>query len=729
MAEDLIREATDRFDAAMQAERDNREEALEDLRFLAGEQWDQASRASRSAADGRPARPMLTINRLPQFVRQVTGDIRQNPPAIKIRPVDGSADVKAAELRSGLIRNIEAQSGAERAYTMAAENAVACGYGAFRITAEWADDDAGWDQDLRIRGFRDPFCTLFDPDAKEPCREDSTFAFVSQLYSRDAFKANWPKATPADWDQFVRGCGDQWAESDKVRVAEYWTREEVSRTLLLVQDPSGQVSTRDASDIDDVLLSQWRAEGLILRERKAKGWKVQMRLLTAQDQIGEVQDWAGRWLPLIPVLGDEVSIGERVVRRGLIRDARDPQRIQNIHRSTLAEITALTPKAKIIGTQRQFAGYEGWWDTAATGNHQRLPYAADPSAPPPSWLAPPMPPAAIMQDLAMSLQDLEAVTGIHPANLGMDGTGDESGRAIISRQRKGEVGTYLYKANLEQAVAHAGRILLDLLPHYYDTQRIVRVLGEDGSPDMVTINQPVVGQDGQAGLLNDMSVGRYDVVASTGPSYATRREEEREGILATMQVMPQIAQTAPDLIMKTMDWPGADELRKRLRKTLPPGLAEPEEGDPPPSPPQPDPNMVLAQAEQGKAQAAMQQAQVKAQQAQAEVQLKQLELEIEREKLGLERLKLEIEYGVKSAGVDNAARQTDIKALTAAADIEHRDRSHVTAEHQRAWDNERGVVEHADRRQQRDQDVEHRSAEFQQRSEQGAANQSRQPSR
>jgi hypothetical protein len=715
---DTVREAIERFDDAMRWDQTNREEAMEDMRFLAGEQWDAASRAARAGGDGRPARPMLTINRLPQFVRQVTGDIRQNPPAIKIRPVDGGADTKSAELRNGIIRNIEAQSYAERAYTMAAENAVACGWGAFRITADYCDDDGGWDQDLRIRGIRDPFAVLFDPDAKEPVREDASYAFVSQLYTRAAFEARWPKATPHDWDQFVRGCaqtGDWWSEGDKVRVAEYWTRQDVSKTLLLL----GDGTTRDASDVDDATLDQWRDQGLIVRERKAKGWKVQMRLLTAQDVLEDVKDWPGRWIPLIPVIGDEVSIGERVVRRGLIRDARDPQRLQNIHRSTLAEITALTPKAKVVGTLKQFQGYETWWDAAATGNFQRLPYNPDAQAPtPPTWLAPPMPPAAIMQDLAMSLQDLEATTGIHPANLGMDGKAEESGRAILSRQRKGEVGSYLYRANLEMSVAHAGRILLDLLPHYYDNERVVRVLGEDGASEFVQINQPIYGPDGKPQLLNDMSAGRYDVVASTGPSYASRREEEREGIIATMQAMPQLPQVAGDLIMKAMDWPGAEEFRKRLRKTLPPGLAEPEEGDPPPAPPAPDPNMVLAQAEMAKAQAAGQQAQVKAQQIQTEAQVKMAELHIEQQRVDLERAKLGIVQGSEVAKASNAAKQTQLKGIEVAGKLMQGAREHHADMEQRRFDNERTVVEHADRRVQREQDVEHRTAEFQQRASQ-----------
>ncbi|MDT8333004.1 portal protein [Roseomonas gilardii] len=714
---DILQEALDDFDTAMEADRENRLEAVTDLQFLAGEQWDAATRADRAGGDGRSARPMLVFNQMPEIVNQVANDIRQNPPAIKIRPVDAGADAKAAELRNGILRNIEAQSGAERAYTMAAESAVACGWGAFRVTADYTDDDGGWDQDIRIEGIRDPFSVVFDPDAREQTRADARYCFVSQLYTRKAFEAEWPDAAPEDWDRFLQDCtstGEWWSEGDRVRVAEYWTRKEVTKTLLQLQDGS----TRDASGVDKAQLEQWRFDGLILRERKVRGWKVRQHLLSAKEELAPAQDWVGRYIPIIPVVGQEVQIGERTVRRGIIRGARDAQRMKNLHRSTLAEQIALAPKAKIVAALEQIEGHEKWWNQANTGSFPVLPYNPTPNAQPPAYLPPPMPSQALMQDLAMAVQDIETTTGVHPANLGMDGKSEESGRAIISRQRKGQVGSYHYRANLEVAVAHCGRVILDILPHYYDTARVVRVLGEDGAVEFAPINQPIYGPDGKAQLLNDMSAGRYDVVASTGPSYATRREEEREGIIATMQAVPQIAQAAPDLVVGAMDWPGSEEFRKRLRKTLPPGLAEPEEGDPPPAPPAPDPNMVLAQAEMAKAQAANQQAQIKAQQAQAEVQVKQIELQIEQQRLDLERAKLGITQGAEVAKATNAAKQTQLKGIEVAGRLMQGAREHHADMDQRRFDNERTVVEHADRRVQREQDVEHRTAEFQQRASQ-----------
>lgn len=640
-ADAICREARERYEAALDADDANRTEALEDFRFRAGEQWPEAVKAAREA-DGKPC---LTLNEIPQFVRQVTGDIRKNPPGARVRPVDDGADPAMAEVLTGLIRNIEAQSNAVSHYVQAADNQCIGGLGHFRVSTDYAAEDA-WEQDISIKGIRNPMAVLWDPGAVEPTKADADYVFVTELVPRLAFEQRWPDASLDGWDGDGMG---NWKEGDFIRVAEYWRKKPITRKLYLL----GSGETLDGTGMEDAQVNAIAfAAGGIVREKRAKGHKVVMDLLNGWDVLEPQTKWAGRYLPIIPVLGEEVHIGERTVRHGMVRFMRDPAWIKNVHRSALVEVVAMSPKAKWIGTERQFEGREDEWADANRSNVANLTYSPDGAAPPPQRVAPDSPSAALLADLQMAAGDLERITGIHPAQLGMEGQ-EKSGRAIMARQRQGDTGTFVYRDNLATAVEHCARILVDLIPKIYDTQRIVRTLGEDGAEKMVQLNQ----QQPDGKRLNDPSIGRYDVVASSGPSWSTKREEAAEAMMELI-AMPQVQAAGGDLLVKNLDFPGAEELSKRLRKMLPPGLAEPQPGDPPPQPPPPDPNMVLAQAE-------MMKAQVAGQREQAEAQIKMAELQLEQEKLRLEWAKL----GQKG---QNDAQNIDIKGAVALADMQHK---------------------------------------------------------
>jgi hypothetical protein len=317
-----------------------------------------------------------------------------------------------------------------------------------------------------------------------------------------------------------------------------------------------------------------------------------------------------------------------VARKGLLRDAKHPQFLFNIHRTALVESIAMSTKAKWLVTPRQIAGHEQWWAAANVANFAYLPYSPDGQAPPPQRIAPDMPAASLMQEIGLAAQDLEATTGIYRAALGAP-SNETSGRAIIARQREGDTATFTFPDNLARSVAHAGRILIDLIPKIYDTERVVRLLGEDGAAKMVPIN--VVTGEGKR--LNDLSVGKYDIEVSVGPSFTTKREEARESMLAFMQAYPPGAAFVGDLFAKYQDWPGADEIAKRLRKALPPGMVEPEEGEPPPPEPPPPPELLKLQAD---IELGQQKMEMDRQRAAADVQIKLQELEADRERHAME---------------------------------------------------------------------------------------------
>lgn len=616
---DLLKDAREAYDDAVAADKTNMTEALTDFRFAAGDQWPAEVLAARAGANEQ--RPTLTIDRTSQFVRQVTGDLRQSPPAIKVRPMDNKSDPDMAQVFTGLIRNIEAQSGGpSRCYIPAAEHSVIGGIGHFRVLTQYASDDS-WDQDLCIKPIPSAFSVVWDQGARSIVRDDAMFCFVTDRITEKEFERRYPDATPSDWPAWRREYAS-WSEGDLITIAEWWRKVPVKRTLLLLDD--GYVVEQTEKNSAEVEAA--RAAGVIRDERKVDTFRVESCIMSGHEVLEEPSAWAGRFIPIVPVIGEEINVGDRIVRRGMIRQLRDPQRMYNYHRSAFVEAVALAPKSKWVATADHVAGYEEMWRQANTSAFPTLLYNPDPKAPgPPQRVAPEVPAAAILTEMQSAAADMEAVTGLYRASLGQQ-QGQQSGRAKLMDRKEGDTGTYVYRDHLEQAVAHCGRILIDLIPKIYDTPRVVRILGEDGAEDFAAINQP--------GGINSLSVGKYDVIAASGPGWATRREEARESMIATLQAVPQIGQVAPDMIVKAQDWPEADKIASRLRKTLPPGLAEPEEGDPPPAPPQPSPEMVLAQAEVMKAQAAQARAEIERDKAQAELQLKLLELQQDGVKIG-----------------------------------------------------------------------------------------------
>lgn len=564
--EDLLSQARARFKQAELFEKEDRDLAADDLSFAAGEQWDESIKRDRQ----RQGRPCLTTNRLPQFIRQVVGDARQNSPAIKVHPVDDDADIDVAAIYEGLIRNIEGQSSAHSAYMTAFEHAVRGGMGHWRVTTEYADDDA-FEQDIRIRRINNPFAVHWDPNAKREDKSDAKWCFVSEWISKESFEEQWPDATPQDWEgdykQNYSGHTTYWLADDRVRIAEYWVKEPIKKTLGLLENGA-------VIEITDI--KEFTESGLIpvVSTRDTESHVVKCYKLSGHAVLEKAKEFPSKHIPVVSVFGPEEFIGDRVRHISLIRHAKDPQRMYNYWQTTIAEKIALAPKAPFIGTTKQFAGHEREWDSANVENRSRLTYTAEQGVPPPQRSEPAhLNPAELAQS-AQAIDDLKATMGMYDASLGNQGN-ETSGKAIIARQREGDTSTFTWVDNLARAVEYTGRILVDMIPRVYDTKRIVRVLGEDDSVKMVEINQIVGGE-----MVNDLTVGKYDVVISVGPSYATRRSEAADSLMQFVQAVPSAAQVAGDLIAKSMDWPMADEMAKRLKKLLPPGMEDIEDLDP-----------------------------------------------------------------------------------------------------------------------------------------------------
>jgi hypothetical protein len=529
-------------------------------------------------------------------------------PSIKVVPVDSRGDKETAETIAGLIRYVENRSDATAAYMTGADSQVVCGIGAWRVVTEYASEST-FNQEIRIMGVDDAVAIAWDPDAVLPSREDAKWCIVPVDMSRESFEEQYPDFPVSDFDELPKAVTAGWFDKDMVRVAEYWVKKPIKRTLALMAD--GAIVDLTDADPDEIT----EAKATAKRVEKRDGFKVCRYLITAAHVLEE-SDWPGMHIPIIPVLGEEIKIGTRLIRKGLVRDAKDPQRRYNYFVSAQTETVALQPKAPFMATEKNIEKYQELYGTANTKNHPFLVYTPDPAngGAPPQRVQPPVSSQGIAEGIALAVEDMKGVIGIYDAGLGQK-SNETSGKAIVARQREGDVATFLYPDNWIRAIKRTGTIVMDLLPHVYDTERKIRIMGEDGKVDLADINKPVgvVEYDEEGNetevekVQNDVTVGAYDVVLDSGPSYTTKREEAKESMREFIQSAPDVAPVIIDLFAKAQDWPLADEIGQRLELMAPPQIQKmlaqkkQEDGEPmpPPEPPSPEQEfqMAMAQAE------------------------------------------------------------------------------------------------------------------------------------
>ena len=591
----VLATARSRLNMAIAALSESREDEIDDLKFYAGSpdnhwQWPADVLATRGAVQGQTinARPCLTINKLPQHVRQVTNDQRQNRPTGKVIPADDKADIDVAEVFNGMVRHIEYISDADVAYDTACENQVSYGEGYIRLLTEYCEDNT-FDQDIKIGRVRNSFSVYMDPTIQDPCGQDAKWCFVTEDIPKAEYERKYPDSAPITTLQTL-GVGDQnlsqWLNEDTIRIADYYYVDYDSGTLNLYP---GNATAFDGTPEDKQLRAIY---GKPKKSRQSDRAKIKYCKINGYE-ILEERDWAGQYIPIVRIVGNEFEVDGRLYVSGLVRNAKDAQRMYNYWVSQEAEMLALAPKAPFIGYGGQFEGYENQWKTANTTNWPYLEVNPDvtdgagATLPLPQRAQPPMASSGLLQAKAGASEDIKASTGQYNASLGMT-SNERSGKAILARQREGDVGTYHYGDNLARGVRYLTRQLIDLIPKIYDTQRIARIIGEDGEASMVKIDpmqqEPVKKIVDQNGIVIDKiynpGVGKYDVVATTGPGYATKRQEALEAMGQLLQGNPDLWAVAGDLFVKNMDWPGAQEMAKRFAKTIDPKLME--DGDKPP---------------------------------------------------------------------------------------------------------------------------------------------------
>jgi hypothetical protein len=586
-ADDMLSEARKEFARIEEAEADNRKTYLEDYRFARdGQQWPDKI-VSQREAEGRP---VLTINKMTAFIRQVVNDARQNKPSIKVHPADSGADPEVAEVYNGLIRNIEYSSHADVAYDTATECAVTGGFGYLRIGLDYAYDDS-FDLDITIKRVANPLSVYGDPNSGEAGSLDWDVSFVVDKLSTAQFETQYgDKAQAVDWDDAAwTGAGESWRTENSVLVAEWWSREKVDKPIVQLSD--GTILDKkefEAKMKADAMFAVAVQNGLIevKGERIAKSCTVKQRIMTGAEILSE-REWPGRYIPIVPVYGDEFNIEGKRYFRSLIHPAKDAQRMFNYWRTTATELVALAPRVPWVGEEGAF-DVDAGWNTANTQSHsflqhkrgtqmpQRLPLGGEVAA-------------GALQEALNAADDIKSTIGMFDASLGAK-SNETSGKAIMARQREGDVATFHFLDNMARAIRNTGQILIDLIPKVYTNDRIIRTIGEDGKEKTVPLNRetpvtdkkgqpvPQMGPDGQPIMdpqtgkplpltrIYDLSAGKYDLTVTTGPSFTTRREEAAYSMTEALRAFPDAAPVIVPELAKNLDWPGADEIAEKLEQ-------------------------------------------------------------------------------------------------------------------------------------------------------------------
>jgi hypothetical protein len=561
-----------------------RQQAIADTKFVMGDsenqwQWPEDVYQNRSAMSGKPC---LTINITAQHCNQIINSIRQNRPSAKISPVDGDGDKKTAVILGGMLRSIQSYSNADTAHDTAAEHSVYGGEGYWRVLTEYESPES-FDQVITIKTIVNPQLVLIDPDAVEPDRSDAKWAFIFDELSPDQVHEEYPDMDVSSW---VEDEGNGWTGKNTIRRAEYFWCEFVDDTLIKLMDgttelrsklPEGSVIKGDALILPDGSFMQIAAK----RETTRKVW-YWCKLLGGESEPIDKRIWPGQYMPIITVVGKEVNVNGEIVRKGVVRDLKDSGRMVNYSYSAAVETVALQNKVPYLASAESIAGFEDIWGSANIENRAYLPYnEKDGEGRPlqmPSRQAPATMASAQVQMLQLSVEQMRASSGQQNANFGIRSEA-QSGVGIQRLKAQGEIATFHFPDNLARALRYEAKVILDLIPKIYDTKRVIRILGLDGKetsalldPEMGDAYREEVQGDVDA-VFNPM-VGRYDVAIDTGPSYQTQRQEAADALTSLTQSMPNLSAVAGDLVVKSYDFPMADEISERLARALPPGLRE-----------------------------------------------------------------------------------------------------------------------------------------------------------
>jgi len=594
------------------------------------------------------------MDKLGQFTRQVVNQIRMNTPTINVIPAK-DADEETADVFKGLIKDIEYKSRADDAYDTAALYSVRTSFGWIRVDHDYTDDE-GFEQELKICRVVNPLNVYLDSCSIEQDGSDARHAFVFEQMRVSEFRAQYHDYAPVC---FEAPAGNQPKEDDLVTIAEFFKIEEDSKEYALFEDGT----TGEYKEGDPRKIKNRRT----IRSRTVKRCK-----MSGQDVLEETT-FPGRYIPIVPVYGEEFWVNGQRQIYSLIRKAKQAQQLHNWWKSKEAEILTKQTESPFMAAEGAIEEYADDWkqpDKAAVLRYKTVDAAGTP-IPPPQRVAPPQTATGVFQASLASVDDIRAAIGMYSSNIGAR-SNETSGIAIRQRQQQGETGTYHFSDNLSKAIAQVGRILVFAIPEIYDTPRIIRTIGDEEDVGQVGINGQVLeGQD----RTYDLTQGKYDVRVITGSSFTTMRQEAAEFFTNVINQRPDLMQVIGDLAFKYMDIPGAQAISERIKKTIPPQLLDNEK----------DPQVVRLQQVIQQGQASIQQMQAEIGQMQQQLQDKQAELRLKaqseanntetgRMKIHLEQMQAQFEHeqakaetAIKLQELNIKQQELEIRKIQAAA--------------------------------------------------------------
>ena len=580
--DDIVARAQRHFKACQDWEADTRQRFKEDMRFLFADsdnqdQWEPAVKARRRLN----TQPMVTINKTHTHWLHVVNNLKANKPSVTVHPTNDEATYEAAEVFEGLVRHTEYISNAKVAYDMAAEQQVGGGMGYWTITTAYADDNS-FDQEIYIREVPDSMSVYLDPHIKKRDGSDAKFGFIFEDMPREEFKRRFPNSLiPA-----VEPQGNQnWITKDVVRLATYYEVEEKKEWLYSIPDENDTIKYRRQSDLskEEVkMLNEAIRLGADIERRRIDKRSIK-KYLIGGNTVLEKGDWAGKYIPIVRVPGEEITIEGKLDRKGLVRYMKDAQRAYNYNAAAALEYGALQSKSPYLSPVEAIEGLENYWATANTENHAYLPFnhADENGNPIPAPVRAPTPSSApvYMDGMTQAAQELMMTSGQYDQTFGAQSQ-ELSGVSIEKRVNQGERVTFHFQDMQNMAIQFTGKILIDLYPKIYDTKRIIRILGDDGAEQQITLDPDLKvplkkSEDKEKGDVNvifNPSVGAYDVVAEVGPNYDTRREAAFDAMTKLLAAQPALAQVIGDLYMGSADFPNADKLQERMRNWIPPAI-------------------------------------------------------------------------------------------------------------------------------------------------------------
>ena len=650
----ILSEANDRANVGYMYWKDVFDNMEEDVSYLHGQQYSDDELTVRDEEN----RLSMTFNRLPQFINRVTGAQRNNVKTInvsptgatigqaepKIKTTDQKDEIELSDVLTGLIRDIEYQSNAKASYKSSFKQALEGGLSWLRVLTKY--QPYGFDLDVDIKHIQNRWSVIVDPRCKETDFSDMNWAFISETMSLREFnvrytgKSHEPLAGETQYEYT-----SYWGSEDVVTVTEYFRREAVKKKIVLMSN--GQVY-----DLDDVEKVQAQLDEMgitIEKTREITTYKVIWCKISQSDILEEEIEFPTSTIPLIPVLGRVSNGRDKILLKGLITDAIDAQIAMNKMKSSALERIDMSPLSPWVATDKAIEGHEQMWAEANSTKFSTLIYKKGEERPVREAGAT-MPVAELQQANALD-EDMKSSIGLFNASMGQQGN-EVSGKAIEARQSEGDIGTFEFIDNLDNAIRRVGLLVTEIIPRVYDTERIIRIRGSDDSSQLIKINEVIPGEDGEEIVINDLNFGQHTVVISSGASYETKQQENATQIIDLMKVNPKVAEIGSDLLVRNLDFSQSDVLADRLEKAIPPQLLSKqkrEEMQKDQPEPQPTPEQIEAQSKQ--------------KEQELDFKMKQMELmaktEIEKIKLETARTNLQIKKAELRGKAEEGGRKID----------------------------------------------------------------------